>query len=627
MILSLYDSEHNKIAGLKEFKEASVESVLSMGDKTLSFSWHSRNRPIPLESYIRTASDEYVVKENSKGSHGYRKIVAKLNLEEVEAKLWQVFLGEQLNAQEMADYALSDTGWTCVSSIPASKVRNISLKNVTSYAVFEKIADAYTCEISWDTINKTVYLNERIGEDKGVYFLKGLNLIEVSDDADSYDFATRIIPIGANDLDISDVNDGKNYLENYQYATKVKTIIWEDSNYTDATALMEDAAYKLNEISKPRITYQAKICDLAKIKSEYAILEYRVGDIVTLVDNEAGIREQQRITETVEYLENPQKNTCNISNTVLSFADMQKQLFAAADCIGNITTDNGTVRGSTVDAIDVTQIIGLDRYIAEDLDELRVNYIYATKELGTPLATIGRLTATDSEITKLSVTQRTDIELEYVKESHITNLYADYIKVPVIEADNLSAVFEIVEHLEANYAKIDFANIDTASIVKGFLHQLMVDQGIIADRLTAEGITVTGCLTGIKIFADDIAAGTIDAGTIEVVNLNCANLTVGQINGQQIASGAIDFDKLDDGMAKRIVSTESEVLEALKESGLAKMSAKEAKESIDNLKIGARNFLRYSKTLVFKNYYIATGVLCDENGDAICDHKGEKIFA
>lgn len=636
MILNLYDLEHKKIAGLKNFKDASIESVLSMGDKTLSFSWHSKNsQKIPLESYIRTDTDEYVVKENSKGSNGYRKIVAKLNLEEVESMLWEVFQGEELSAKEMADYALSDTGWSCISYIDESKKRNISLKKVSSYSVFEKIADAFTCEVAWDSIHKIVYLKEKVGDDKGAYFLKGLNLIDISDSCDSYDFATRLIPIGADDLYITEINDGKKYLENYQYASKVKTVIWEDSNYTDAQALKEDAEYKLNEISKPKRTYQAKVCDLAKMKPEYSVLEYRVGDIVTLIDNESGIREQQRITKTVEYIGNPQKNTCDISNTVLSFEDMQKQLFAAAECISNITTDNGTIKGSTVDSIDVTQIIGLERYISEDMNELRVNHLYVTTELGTPLATIGKIVSTNADITNLNVLNRADIELEYVKESHVTDLYADNLKVSVIEADNLSAVFEIVEHLETEYAKINFENVNVASINKGFLNELMVSQGIITDRVTADGIAVTGCLTGIKIFANDIVAGTIDAGMIKVVNLDCANLTVGQINGKQIASGAIDFDKLDNTMANRVVQTEEDIIEALSEAGMAKSSADEAgkaalraEEKIENLEIGARNLLRHSKTLIYEKYYIAEGVLlCDENGELILDDEGEKISA
>ena len=163
------------------------------------------------------------------------------------------------------------------------------------------------------------------------------------------------------------------YLENHQYSSKVKTVIWEDSNYKDAHALKEDAEKKLEEISKPRRTVQAKIIDIARMNPEYSALAFEIGDTVTVIDQDTGTKEKQRIVKTVQYLEEPEKNSCELSNTALSFAEMQQKFFAAAECIGNITTDNGTVKGSSIDKIDITQINGLERYLAEDLNELRDN--------------------------------------------------------------------------------------------------------------------------------------------------------------------------------------------------------------------------------------------------------------
>jgi phage minor structural protein len=614
MILTLYDLNHVKIAPLRNFKEASVESELSMGDKTLSFSWSEKEtQEIPLEGYIRTDTDEYVVKENSAGSGGYRKITAKLNVEEIEGMIWEVYRTEDATAKEAADYALAGTGWTCVSTVPEDKKRNISLQKATAYAVLEKIVDAYTCEMSFDTLEKTVYIRERIGADKGAYFLKGLNLKEVSDSCDTYDFATRIIPIGADDLDITSVNDGNNFLENYQYSSKVKTVIWEDSNYTDPAALMEDAEYKLAELSKPKRTYQAKVCDLAKMSKKYSVLEYEVGDTVTILDNSTGLREQQRIIKTVEYIGNPEKNTCDISNTMLSFEDMQKQLFAAAECIGNVTTDNGTIKGSTVDSIDVTQIIGLERYISEDVDDMTVTNLYVKKYLGATEAVIGKAEMTKSNVTELEVRDAAHIVSEEVDESHIVTLRADNLLVGVEEVSDLSAVIAKINELDADYATIDFTNVDTASIIQGFLENLMVSQGILAKEMTVGDVTVTNCLTGVHILANDIMAGTLDAGLIRVTNLDCASLTVGQINGTQIAQGTI-----------ALVNMDEETSGTIKD---ASDTAHEAKEDVENMEIGARNFLRNSGTLVWDGYVVTDSILYDENGEILCDENRTIIYA
>ena len=580
MLLELYDMNHRRIAGLKNHKDAMVESELSTGDKTLSFLWHSSNsQKIPHEYYIRTDKDEFVVKENAKNSDHYRKITAKLNIEEIEGRAWQEFIIEGVTAQEAADYALTDTGWTCVSTVPADRVRNISLKKVSSYQVMEKILDAFTCEVSYDTFHKIVYLKEQVGADKGAYFIDGLNLKELTDESDSYDFATIIVPIGADELSIESVNGGKNYLENYQYSSKKKTLIWEDSNYTDAQALMEDAQYKLNEISKPRRTLRAKTIDLAKLSKKYSALEYEVGDTVTVVSNKDGIREKQRITKTTEYLEAPQNNTCDISNSVLSFEDLQAKLFAAAECIGNITTDNGTVKGSSVDKIDVTQIIGLERYVSEDVDDLKVNHLYARTDFGTPYAVIGQAVMTQGQATNLKVTGRMDLAVGYITELHADKLEGDTAVFKTIESDNIAALEARIdkitstdittEYLEAHYAQIDMANVDTAVIRQGFLEKLMVSQGIIADRVVGTEVVATDVLTGVKIYADDITAGTLSVDRLvlrgtekslvyalnnsgelqstQVDTLDAYILTDRTITADKIVAGSITADEIASG--------------------------------------------------------------------------------
>lgn len=562
MILQLYDLNHTRIAGLKNFKDAMVESELSTGDKTLSFLWHQSNRQmIPQEYYIRTDSDEFVIKENSKASGGYRKIVAKLNIEEIEGRTWSEFIIDGCTAKEAADYALTDTGWSCISTIPAEKLRKISLKKVSSFQVLERILEAFTCEIKFDTFLKIVYLKEQVGEDKGVYFIDGLNLKEITDSSDSYDYATIIIPIGADGLEITEINGGNNYLENYQYSNKKKSVIWEDSSYTDAEALMEDAAYRLNEISKPKVTYRAKTIDLAKMNSKYSALAYSVGDTATFISNKDGIREKQRITKTVEYINNPQKNTCDISNTVLSFEEMQKKLFAAAECISNITTDNGTVNGSAIDKVDVTQIIGLEHYISEDVDEIKVNYLYVRTEFGTPYAVIGEGVFTSVRATNLNVNSRADINTAYINVLNVNEFTGDTASFKTIESDNIAALearldkitsTEItVEYLEANYAQVNFSNVGNE-----YVKNLFTDIGLITDATIVDG-HITGNLDSVNINANLITTGTLavdrliirgseDSLIYELNNITGALQAVNAntLNGEVITPRTINCDRL-----------------------------------------------------------------------------------
>lgn len=580
MLLKLYDLNHTQIAGLKNHKEAKVESELSKGDKTLSFLWNKRNgQKIPQEYYIRTETDEYVVKENSKASNGYRRITAKLNLEEIEGRVWSEFIVEDCTARMAADYALSDTGWKCVSTVPETRKRKLSLKKVNSYQILEKILDAYNCEVSFDTFQKTVYLKEQIGNDKGVCFIEGFNLKEVTESADTYDYATILIPIGADNLGIEDINGGKNFIENYQYSRKKKAVIWEDTSYTKAEDLLEAAVYKLNEISRPKRSFQIKTTDLSRFHTQYKMLEYSVGDTITIISNNDEIKERQRITKTVQYLENPEKDTMEISNSVLSFEELQRRLFNAADCLENITIGNGTIRGESVDKIDVTQIIGLERYISEDINELRADNIYARTSFGSPYAVIGMLLSTEVEASQLKVRGREDVALSYINELHVQKMHGGTAVFQTVESENISAIEarinQIVsneistEYLETHYARIDYANVDTASIEKGFLKSLMVSQGLIADRVSGSNIVATNTLTGVNIFADDIQAGTLSVdrlvfrGSEKSIVYQLNNITgalqsknVNTLNGEIITPRTITADRI---VAKTITASEIDV--------------------------------------------------------------------
>ena len=68
------------------------------------------------------------------------------------------------------------------------------------------------CEVVYDTKKKTVSFYEQVGQDKGTFFLTGLNLKRLQRKGSSYDYYTRIIPIGQDGLTVESVNDGKNYI-------------------------------------------------------------------------------------------------------------------------------------------------------------------------------------------------------------------------------------------------------------------------------------------------------------------------------------------------------------------------------------------------------------------------------
>jgi len=338
-LIVLYDIDHVKTKALA-YKDASVLKELN-GIETLTFKCPDTETYVKEECYVRTPDNEYVIKGISDADEGWLDITAEVNLEDLKGKIISIGRSNSSLTDTMTE-TLIGTGW--LSEIEdGTKHRTVNKVNVSVYDVLQEIQDIYTQEASFDAINKKIYLYTEMGSDRGSYFYDQLNLRKISIQSDTYDYCTRLIPVGAEGLTIEAINGGLNYVENYQYSSKVITKYWEDNRYGDAQNLMDDAVLKLNEFSKPKKAYTCDVLDLASMNGGYGILEYDLGDTITLFSKAKGIKEKQRIVKITRYLDEPEKNTCEISNMAVTFEEMQKRLEKSADTVDGVTTSDGYI--------------------------------------------------------------------------------------------------------------------------------------------------------------------------------------------------------------------------------------------------------------------------------------------
>ena len=153
-----------------------------------------------------------------------------------------------------------------------------------------------------------------------------------------------------------------------------------------------------------------EILNLAELNNEYKnVLDYHLGDTITLISKDNKIKEKQRIVKTKIYPEDHFKDSCELSNTVLSFEDIQKQFQEAAETIDNVTTDNGTIDGSSIDSVKTNQIEDFEANVIK-VAKLKavlaeIENLYANKadiqNLNSVIAKIGTLEATKASITQL----------------------------------------------------------------------------------------------------------------------------------------------------------------------------------------------------------------------------------
>ena len=483
-MLKLYDSNKNFLKNISNYKDLRIESELANGDKTLSFTYRGKPPDIENEMYIQTETDRYVVKEVRPADHA-TEYVCKLDLEELEASMFQQFTAKDQTAKDAADLAVAGTQWIVVSSM--TKRRSVQQFKKTPYDILIKIRDAFMCEIRFDNLNQVVYLEEEFGDDKGVYLRSELNLKSVNLTLDSYDYYTRIIPIGADGLRITSVNDGKEYVENHQYSDKIRTLIWEDTSYEDAQTLKEDAEDKLADMSKPKRSYSAEVRDLAKLSGKYSAFAYALGDTVTIVDEPSGIKDAQRIVKMTEYPDDPEDNTVELSNTVLSWEELQDRVDAAANAWEDISNADGTVNGVYVHGVQAGDVVGIKAEIADGIDSSE---------------TIGDM--------KITIQENSD-DIAVHTEA-ISSIGGD---VALIRAriGTVEATYLRVADADIKYADIDFANIDTANINKAKVRDLFTEVGLIKWAVITEG-HITGFLDAVQVNAASITAGTLIADRI-----------------------------------------------------------------------------------------------------------------
>ena len=408
--MQIFNDRKKRIGTLSGFKDRAITTTLDSGDKEMTFAYPASGALVGLlqeEYYIRTKTDEFVIKAVEKGEQ-FNKYTAVLNVEELEGTAFPYgFESDEQTIRACLEFAFEGTGWH-VGTCTVTKKRTIDeQENITAWDVLQKCLSTYRCECIIDSINKTVNIYERIGSDKGCYFIEGINLRKISLKSDTYDFYTRIYPIGKDGI-TPEWLTGKDYIDNFQYSSKVKAYVWKDERYTNTTSLIEDATAKIEEMSRPYKAYTAEVVDLAKASEEYKdILSYGIGDTVTLVSKRTRTKEKQRIVKITEYPETPKKNTVEISNARKTFADIQKEATAAATEEA-ISIANSNTKKVLKDGYYTKSDVESHITAAKDEISLGVSQVYETKKTVSEKVAAAEKNAnaaTDEKLTEYSTTE------------------------------------------------------------------------------------------------------------------------------------------------------------------------------------------------------------------------------
>lgn len=321
-MLKLYDKSKKFLEPIVDHKDLCVETELETGVKTLSFQLPLTTHNLKLiqeEMYIQTKDYEYVIKEVNLEGNAFFDIFCSPNIETLSGTSFRLYEAIDATIAEMVAKAIEGTGWT--AQVAADVGRQLYIKRyeyVSAYEVLKNLRDEFTLEYYFDTKRKVVEVYKKKGSDKGVYYSNEVKLKKLVKQSESYDFVTKLVPVGKDGLNISQVNRGKDYIEDYSYSNKVISSYWVREDIDRAEDLLMLAQEYLSTNCQPKCSYQVDVVDFGQ--------ETTIGDTVTIVDSIKRIRVKQRVVKIIEYPQTPEKNRLEISNLSANMVNIiQKQ--------------------------------------------------------------------------------------------------------------------------------------------------------------------------------------------------------------------------------------------------------------------------------------------------------------
>jgi hypothetical protein len=306
------------------------------------------------ENIVDRGGQRYLIKQIDAGAVT-AKIVCQLDLDEWRASMLVGYnSGTKTVAQQIG--AIAPAGWLVMDRSGVSIGRTIS-GDLTPLQVCEQCRSTYQVYIRWDNVNKVVTIySKNMGSPVGSFATRELNLKEINYKGKSQNFATRLYANGKDGLSFADINDGKPYVDNNTYSSRVICAYWQDDRYTDKTSLLNDAREHLAKLAVPERSYDCAIVDLQATNPElYNNLDFSLFTTATLIDDVKNVAVDYLVIERHVWPYHPDRNDVifnsapvKIQNTVIQIEDeltnpnstFQQILQAEIDLVTDWLTDN-----------------------------------------------------------------------------------------------------------------------------------------------------------------------------------------------------------------------------------------------------------------------------------------------
>lgn len=353
MLLHVYSKTKGSSRYFDAYDKGSlcINRKLDMDDRTLSFTARTSDvfkYGIELEGYIQLSrasnndedkfdlyKDEYVISEINMDSSGKAEIVARMNVEDLEGKMYhyKLILSKDIYNTIKGIVEDNNDGWYVPQQEETGTyVKRMEYADISKYDILRDFQSIYSLEYIIHSKTKSVdFVIGKRGVDRLATFIDDFNLKKLSVDTSTYDLYTELEAYGYEGLTFESINSGndyKKYITNYTYTTKKKRYIWNAPEYTEDYDLLIHAYQKLGDMAVPYKSYSADILDLYSMvrhSNQYDRYEYDLGDTVRIMDSATQTYERFRIVEMTIYPNAPHKNSVILANKTMRLTDLLSQ--------------------------------------------------------------------------------------------------------------------------------------------------------------------------------------------------------------------------------------------------------------------------------------------------------------
>lgn len=216
--------------------------------------------------------------------------------------------------------ALASVGWSLVDYTGITEKRTIT-GALTPMEIIEQVENIWSGVTALYNTNekKVTILCPENNKPQYTFLAEELNLRQLDIAGNSSTFCTRLRAKGADGMTFADINDGKDYVENYTYSNRIiygTAII--DERFTDKQSLKDYAQATLDANAVPAVSYECDVVDVAAMDSDYSFQQLQMHKSVWLLDKKFNTRVAHRVVEYCIYPDDASKNKVTLSTVTPS---------------------------------------------------------------------------------------------------------------------------------------------------------------------------------------------------------------------------------------------------------------------------------------------------------------------